>query len=441
VAESLNDPIDQPVSEMEVCDDAAPASVMPKIWMIVLMAVVAILFTIAFLELWQVVNHVVWDNEVVNDNHWLVPVMVIVFSLLVGLCVKYLRAETAIHGSITESVQSGAAEDEYKLFPGTFISAILSLISGASVGPEGALGALVREIVSLFQKRLGITGKGRVGFASAALASAYNGIIGQPLFTAVFATELSPEKKNAYQFIAWNLIGGVIGFLIYSGLGFTAFMGEITFPPLESRSVAYLLYAIVLGLLGALLAAFIGLSFKLLGKLMSRFKDQVMVRILAAAVVIAAVAYFLPELMFSGEQEIHVILADPAAYGITMLLLFGLLKIILLALSFKSGYMGGPIFPILFSCTMLGLALSLALPGVPIILLVMCLEAAAIALVLGAPLSAILLVLIVASTGQDSTYLMALIVISTVTSMLFGLGIKKLMAKRAVKPSEGSTPS
>jgi H+/Cl- antiporter ClcA len=433
----MADSIDQPEASVgEGADE--PEDEMPRLWMIVLIAVVAIAFTIVFLLGWQLLNGLVWENDFVENNRWSVPVLVIVLSVLVGLCVKYLNAETAAHGNISDSVQSGASEDEYKRFPGSLASSFLSLLSGASVGPEGALGALVREISSWFQRKLKIRGAGRAGFTVAALASAYNGIIGQPLFTAVFATELSPDKKNAFQLIIWNLVAGAIGFLIYAGLGFTAFMGQIPIPGLDGSTPEYLVYAVLVGLLGGSLAIFMGATFQAFGKVMDRLKDKVVLRILAAGAVIAVVAYFVPELMFSGESEIHLVLNDPASYGVAMLLFLGLFKIVLLALSFKSGYLGGPIFPVLFSCTMIGLAVNQAFPSVPLILAVLCLEAAAIALVLGAPLSAILLVVVVASTGQVSSYLIALIVIAVVTSMLLGYSLKKLRAKRATK-ADGTT--
>ena len=403
----------------------------PKLWMVFFIALVAILFTIPFLVIWIDLTALIWDSEFVTSNRWVVPVLVILFSVLVGLCVKYLKAETAIHGSISESVESGAAETEYKKFPGSLASAYLSLISGASIGPEGALGALIRQITSWFLKLLKVKSKeGGLALSVAALASAYNGIIGQPLFTSVFAVELLPNKKNALELMAWTLIAGVIGFLIYAGLGFVAFLGQVPMPPLEGKEIYYIAEAVILGILGGFLALFMGACFKFFGKVMSRFDNKVVLRIFLASLVIAAVAYFLPELMFSGEDEIHDVLNDPAKYGIAMLLLFGFLKLVLLALSFKSGYLGGPIFPVLFGCTMIGLALNMAFPSVPLIVAVLCLEAAAIALVLGAPLSAILLVTIVAEAGQITPYLLALVVVATVTSLLLGAALKKATAKR-----------
>jgi len=147
----------------------------------------------------------------------------------------------------------------------------------------------------------------------------------------------------------------------------------------------------------------------------------------AAGIVIAVVCYFLPELLFSGEAQIHAIIQDPAAFGIGMLLLLAILKLVLLALSFKGGFLGGPVFPILFASTMVGLALSLAVPGIPVGIFVLCIEAAAIAFALGAPLTAILLVVVVSTPSPSLT---ALVVTSAVTALVFGALIKPVMERR-----------
>ena len=104
-----------------------------------------------------------------------------------------------------------------------------------------------------------------------------------------------------------------------------------------------------------------------------------------------------------------------------MLLGMAVLKILLLALSFKSGYIGGPLFPIIFASTLVGLALSLVFPGVPVAILVLCIETAALTLALGAPLTTILLVAVVGTADQ---YTIVLLALSAVTAMLIGARVK-----------------
>jgi H+/Cl- antiporter ClcA len=161
------------------------------------------------------------------------------------------------------------------------------------------------------------------------------------------------------------------------------------------------------------------------------FGDRVVLRTLGAGVVVAMVCYFIPEVMFSGEAQIHTLIDNSVQVGAAMLLLYAVLKILLLAISFKGGYIGGPIFPILFSSTMIGLALSLIFPAVPVSILVLCIEVAAITLALGAPLTSILLVAVV---GSADPHLLALLVLSAVTAMILAQALKQRQAKRAASP-------
>jgi H+/Cl- antiporter ClcA len=116
--------------------------------------------------------------------------------------------------------------------------------------------------------------------------------------------------------------------------------------------------------------------------------------------------------------------------------LLAVVKLLLLGLSFKSGFLGGPTFPILFSCTMLGLALSQLFPTVPLSILILCIQASAIALALNAPLTAILLVSVIGTSNPDT---IALIVLSTVIALLVGAAVKQAVARRVAQAAPASS--
>ena len=416
-------------------DETSPVqNINPKIWQIIFIAIIAIVFTSIWLETYIYLNAVIWMNDFVQANPWTIIVGVLVFSLLVGLCEKYLDAPNVIQGGFTDSMKGEGHEGNYKTFPGTLLSSFFSLFSGASVGPEGPLAFLIMEISAWIREKLKISKDTAFGFDVAALSSAYNGIIGSPLFSAVFATEFNVGKKDALTFLAWNLIAGVIGFFIFSLLGLHSFAGFLIFPAIPEITLPYVIYAIALGILGALVAIFMGIVMKGMGIAMEKaFKDKIITRILFAGVIIAGVCYFIPELMFSGETTIHAIVENPAEFGILMLLLMAVLKIMLLALSFKSGFLGGPIFPTLFACTMIGLALSLVFPTVPVGIFVLCTMAAVVTLALGAPLTAILLVIVIASANPNMS---ALLVLSSVVALILGITVRQIREKRVAGKSE-----
>jgi len=395
-----------------------------RLWQVVLIAVIAITFTVAYLSVYALLNNAVWgENDFIAANPWAVPAGVVLFSLLVGLSRKYLHAPDVIHGGFADSLKSGESPNP-RTFPGALLSSLFSLLSGASVGPEGTITVLVGYVSSFVRGRLRISSPtAALGFDVAALASAFNGIVGSVLFTGVFATEFQVGgNKNAFRLLTWNLLAGTIGFVFYQVLGLPSFARSIPFEPIGELLPAYTIYAVALGIIGSLLAIFAGISMQTAGTVMERvFGAATVAPVLTAGVVIAIVGYFVPEVLFSGEGQIHGVIADPARFGVAMLLGMAVLKILLLALSFKSGYIGGPLFPIIFASTLVGLALSLVFPGVPVAILVLCIETAALTLALGAPLTVILLVAVVGTADQ---YTIVLLALSAVTAMLIGARVK-----------------
>jgi H+/Cl- antiporter ClcA len=406
----------------------------PKLWHVVVIALIAIAFTAVWLGVFEALNQVIWSSAFVAQNPWAMPALVLFFSLLVGLAQKYLRAPNVIHGGAIEAVVGEEPKTSERIpFPGTLLSSFASLLSGASIGPEGALSFLVIQIANWLEKRMRIAKAHAAGFEMAALASMFNGLIGSPLFTGVMATEMRVGGigARATAFIVWNLLAGTIGFLFYALLGLPTFAQSIAFTPVSTLTVEYVVIAIILGFVGALTAVLLGVLMQVFHRIMDRlFKDNVITRVLAAGVIIAIVGYFAPAVMFTGETQIDPIIANPAQYGVATLILYGLLKLMLLALAFKSGYVGGPVFPILFACTMFGEALGLLFPTVPLSIFVLCIEAAAITLMLRAPLTAILLVVVLGTATQNEG---ALIVLSSVTAMILGMVLTRIRAQRAAK--------
>ncbi len=79
---------------------------------------------------------------------------------------------------------------------------------------------------------------------------------------------------------------------------------------------------------------------------------------------------------------------------------------------------------------MVALALHLLFPSVPLSVLVLCIESAAVGLLLGAPLTAILLVAVV---GTYNPYSIALMCLATAMAMFVGASFKRLMAQRTAR--------
>jgi len=159
-------------------------------------ALIAIAFTAVFMELYTWLINAIWYNDVVMANRWTIPVGVLVFSLLVGLCEKYLHAPNVIRGGFVDALKSGKLETDYRVFPGAFLSSLFSLLSGACIGPEGTITILVGQVSAWVRDRFRIAQEStelHLGFDVAALASAFNGIIGNPSSPALW----QPSTRSA----------------------------------------------------------------------------------------------------------------------------------------------------------------------------------------------------------------------------------------------------
>lgn len=414
-------------------EDRSAHATATKLWHILFIAVVAIVFTAIWLGIHGLLANLFWPANFIATRRWTIPIGVLAFSLIVGLAQKYLRAPTVIHGGVVNAFKGGENPD-YTTFPGALLSSFASLLSGASVGPEAPLGILVQDIAEWLREKLKLAQETALGFRVAAMASAYNGIIGSALFTGVLATEVGVGGSNALAFLVWNLLAGVIGFTFFTALNLHVFAKYIPFTPIGALTLPYFLYAIALGVLGALVAIFVALAFRAFGTVIERiFGGHVVLRALAAGVIIAIVVFFVPAVMFAGETQIFPMVDSPASYGVLALFGLGILKLLLLALSLESGFLGGPTFPMLFACTMFGLSLSLLFPGVPVSIFVLCIEAATFTLALRAPLTAILLVAVIGTADPNE---IALLVLSSVVALIVGSAFERLMAARRTTSSE-----
>ncbi|MGZ4885440.1 MAG: chloride channel protein, partial [Halobacteriota archaeon] len=218
----------------------------PKIRQIVFVALISALFALVWLEALGLLNTAFWHNDFVTANSWMVPVLVLFFSLLVGLVGKYMRAPNVIHGSMEDVLKDPNFHPDFTTFPGALLTSFFSLLSGASVGPEGPLIFLVVDIAAWVGKKLKLTEQTLLGFAGAGLSAALNGIVGNPLFAALFASEVQGGEKGGLQLIAWNLVAGVIGYIFFALIGYPAFASSIATAPVNTLTIPYSIDAVIL---------------------------------------------------------------------------------------------------------------------------------------------------------------------------------------------------
>lgn len=103
-----------------------PTGKPPAFWKIIVISLVVIIFTAGWLYFYEYLNQVVWGNNFVAKNKWIIPVGAVFFSFIVGLALKYLRSPSVVEGGFVESLkgEKGGLVD-YRSFPGTLVSSFL----------------------------------------------------------------------------------------------------------------------------------------------------------------------------------------------------------------------------------------------------------------------------------------------------------------------------
>jgi H+/Cl- antiporter ClcA len=382
---------------------------------------------LAWFVVYEVLNKLIWENSLVAGNPWVFPLICLPFSLVVGLLVKYAKAPSNLDGSMLDSLTGDVSKLSWRNLPVTVAQSLASLFSGAVLGPEGAIGHIASKLAALYCDLVKLPADQRPKLVFATVSSAYNGLLENPVFTAVLGTEAGAKRGNGLAMLPATLIGGAVGYGVFLLLPGSGMAGLLGLPPVGSYSVLQGVLMVPLALVGLALALLTALFMKAAEKLFGRLKERVVLRALIAGAVFSVVGVVAPVVMFSGETQVHTVVAGASGYGIALLLVMAVVKLALLAVSFKSGFLGGPTFPLVFASTSVALALNLVFPDMPVTILVAGVMAGAVYTLFRTPLMVILL------TGfmleADAT-LLAMVAVAVATAMIAVPPLQRRVAAR-----------
>jgi H+/Cl- antiporter ClcA len=338
----------------------------------VLLGIVTGLFGTVFLWIVEKGTHLLWAEEV-GTSEWFsapLPVFVIpvVAGLGVGLIYRVLHLPPRFKGFI-EELQEG--EVEPRTAPGVLLVAVLSLIGGSSLGPEGPLGTGGGAAGTWLGRRRGLDEESIRTTTFAGMSAVFGGLVSSPLAGPLLAFELEHEQTRSYYFrhLIPGVVAGGVGFAVMYPLIGAPFLGQYEFARVEFRSWM-LLAAVGVGLAGALTAWIVGLLMVHTVNLLRRLDGRPVVRGLLGGLVVAGIGFALPLTLFSGQTQLARLLDNQATIGIATLVALIVLKAVTLGASLGGGFYGGPIFPMFFIGGALGVLLHQLVPELPMSLAV-----------------------------------------------------------------------
>jgi H+/Cl- antiporter ClcA len=272
-----------------------------------------------------------------------------------------------------------------------FVISTVSLFVGASLGPSFAIIVAGGGMGAWFANRLKAhDDEGRHEYALTGMASGLGAIFSAPLFASVMASELSPTQKKDYvaAFIP-QLIGATVGYVVFFGITGKVMLDAFAVPGYAYENV-HLLYGAALGVLSVLVLLIQALVGNGLRRVVT-FVPNPLIRAAAAGAAVGAIAFALPLTATGGSSQLAYETANIADLSIGLLALVLVGKMAAFTLSQEAGFLGGPVFPIIFIGGTAGILVHLILPSIPAALAVAAMVAAVPGATIGAPVSFILL--------------------------------------------------
>jgi H+/Cl- antiporter ClcA len=302
---------------------------------------------------------------------WPVPLLVLC-GLLTALTIRYLPGNGG--HSPAFGFQAGGGPATARELPGIILAALTTLSLGAVLGPEAPLiaigGGLAALTVRLANKDA--PPMALMIMASAGSFAAISTLLGSPILGAFLIMEIAGVGGLTLSLVTLpGLLASGIGALVFVGLGHWTGLGSFSLaltsvPPAEAPTLASLAWALVMGVVGALLGWLIR-SLALWLRPIVHMNRVLMTTALGLLIGLIAMAYQLvtersfTQVLFSGQDALPELVEHAADYSLSVLILLILCKGLAYGISL-SAFRGGPVFPSMFVGAALGIAAG-ALPG------------------------------------------------------------------------------
>src|SRR6478752_3191979 len=293
-------------------------------------------------------------------------------GVVVGVLRRLTRLPEEIPGLIPD-LQEGHVDP--RMVPGIAVVSAVSLIGGASLGPEKALGALGGGAGSWIAQRRKLSQEDAQLCTLSGFGGAYGGLFSSTVIVVMFILELArPGGHRFAKALVGQIVASSVSFGIYFAIAGAVFLDAYQVPQYAFEDWQ-LLAGIPLGLLAALVVTVLVVLVQGATRLFALVKPEI-VRTTLGGVVFGVVGVAMPLTMFTGSDQLKTVLDDAGTLGVGLLVVLVLAKQCTFAVSQASGFIGGPVFPALFIGGTAGVLVHAVVPAVPLGLAFTCLLAA-----------------------------------------------------------------
>jgi H+/Cl- antiporter ClcA len=402
---------------------ARAASYIKILALVVVLGLISALVTFAFIALVHTGTDLVWEQiapAVVIDPRLFTLLVCTLGGLVVGLLVKLFGDHSGIFAEVMQEFGKTGRFD-YRNAPGIVITAFVSLISGASLGPEAPLADTCGGIGTWISDRLKLNDQETRTMGYSGVSGMLASFITSPFSGALLGLESAQGESRGRPMYFWvlfpSLLASAVATVIFVLLSGTFFETLYKFPA-YSPQLRDLFYAAPLGLIGGLVGLLFMLSLRRLQVIFQPMKRHVVLRGLLGGLGMGIIGALLPLTLFSGESETTDLITHAVEIGVVMLIVLGLAKLFATSLLLATGWKGGYIFPIMFASVALGMAVNLMFPSIPVAVTVAATMAGAIVAAMKAPLFAALFTTTLVQKETASVIAVAVVVSALLIALL-----------------------
>jgi H+/Cl- antiporter ClcA len=419
-----------------------PLARSPGFWLIIrdaaLFGVVLAFAALAFLgllkggtKLWFTLpKHPGWFD----GNLWWVAVTAGA-GVLVGVLRRVLRVPAKLPGTLGEIKERRV---EPATTPAAVVVSLVSLVGGASLGPEDALGKMGGGLGTWVSERRKLSEDVQGTNALSGMAAAYGGLLASPVLTTLFILEVGREKARRFaDTLVACLLSSSLAFAIYFAIAGSTFVGIFAVPSYKYKDWQ-LLAAIPLGLAAGAVGLLTVIAIGVMKKLTAPLAKRTILRATIGGVIFGLVGAALPLTLFTGTGQLPTVIHDGATLGAGLLIAVVFAKMLMFGLCEATGFIGGPILVMLFIGGTAGTAAHVLIPGLPEGLAFTTMFAAILGALVAAPFSLIVLAALTTQIGALQTAPVAIAVLTAYLAVS-GTGTLRALAQRAHKPADART--
>lgn len=394
----------------------------------VLLGAIGAAAALAFVALVSIGDNLLWTNSL-DPEAFSGPVKIVVIMTVGGFLVGLIHALVpAEEENVFEALATGNIA--LRPIPGALAIALVTLVTGFSLGPEVPTGMAAAGLAGWLASRRNATPEQSEVATRAAITGAWGGLFTAPFTAVLLIVELNTGKR----LLSWNRLAidataAAVGFAIFFSVtsGWSDVLRLLDLPrySLEPWNVAV---AVGLGILGALF----GTMFKLITlgtrRLAVPLAGHPIARCTLAGVVLGLVGMALPLTLFLGTEGLRQVTEDPKALGTGLILASLVVKMIATSGALSFGFVGGPVFPLLFVGGSLGVVVNDIAPGIPLALAVTGLMAAVPASVIPIPFSLSVLTVLIAGVGPTE---ISAVFVAAVVGLIAGQLFESALRRRS----------